>query len=233
MKGIRGIFFFVTAVLPLSLSAQNLSVEDVYLQQSAEMQVIRDLSSDTGRDLKTIALDYIGEIIDRGDADDGVRKILADLTMDGVRNQVRLNGRVMNNYPDLRIRAVSYLTKLGTPEANTSLLEILSLAAAQASAGEEDPSVITAAIKGVAQIGRTDDDGESLRVINAVYGRYNLMKPDNALAMAVISAIDSFTEKGVRDDGSLGVLISIQANYDYIKVVRDRAAAAVTKLRKL
>lgn len=223
----------VMAFLPLSVPAQDLSVEDIYLQQSAEIQVVRDLSSDSGRDLKAIALEYIGEIINRGDADDEIRKILADLTMDGVRDQVRRNGRVMNNYPDLRIRAVDYLARMGTPEANTSLTKILTLAADQASAVEEDPSVVTAAIKGVARIGRTDDDGESLRVIYAVYWRYNTLKPDNALAMAVASAIDSFTEKGVKDEGSASVLMSIQSNYDYIKVVRDRAADALSNLRKL
>jgi hypothetical protein len=228
-----GIVFLAAVVFPLSVSAQNLSVEDVYLQQSAEVQVIRDLSSDAGRDLKMIALDYIGEIIDRGNVDDEVRKILADLTMDGVRNQVRLNGRVINNYPDLRIRAVDYLARIGTPEASSSLVEILMLAAMQVSAIEEDPSVITAAIKGVSAIGRTDDNGESLRVINAVYWRYNTLKPDNALAMAIVSAIDSFANKGVKDGGSLSVLVSIQAHYEYIRQVREKAAATVTKLRGL
>jgi hypothetical protein len=233
MRGIKkGIVFLAIAFLPLSVSAQE-SVESLYLQQSAEIQVIRDLSSDTGRDLKTIALDYIGETISRGNADDEIRKILADLTMDGVRNQVRLNGRVINNFPDLRIRAVNYLARMATPEANSSLIEILTLAAAQGSAVEEDPSVITAAIKGVAEIGRTDDNGESLRVINLVYWRYNTLKPDNALTLAVVSAIEDFHEKNVRVENSMGVLMSIQANYEYIKLVRDKAAAVVTKLRGL
>ncbi|MDR1469388.1 MAG: HEAT repeat domain-containing protein [Spirochaetaceae bacterium] len=229
----RNIIFLVIAFLPFFARAQDLSVEDIYLQQSAEMQVIRDLSTDTGRDLKTLALDYIGEIIDRGDADDEARKILADLTMDGVRNQVRLNGRVMNNFPDLRIRAVNYLAKIGTPEANTSLVEILSLAATQVSAVDEDPSVITAAIRGVSKIALTDDNGDSLRVINAVYWRYNMLKPDNSLAMAIVSAIDHFADKRVRDEGSISVLMSIQANYEYIKAVREKAATTVTKLRGL
>jgi hypothetical protein len=232
MKGRkRGIVFLVIAVLPLSVPAQNLSVEDIYLQQSAEIQVIRDLSSDPGRDLKMIALDYIDETINRGDADDEIRKILADLTTDGVRNQVRLNGRVINNYPDLRIRAVHYLVRMGTPEANSSLVEILALAAKQVLAVGEDSSVITAAVKGVARIGRTDDNGESLRAINMVYWQYNTLRVDNALAMAIVSAIDSFADKGVKDAGSIDVLVSIQANYDYIKQVREKAKATVTKLR--
>jgi HEAT repeat protein len=226
------ILFWVMAVLPLSVSAQDLSVEDLYLQQSAEIQVVRDLSADTGRDMKVIALDYIGEIIERGDADDEIRKVLADLTLDGVRNPVRLNGRVINNFPDLRIRAVNFLARMGTPEANSSLINILELAT-QVSAMEEDPSVITAAIRGVAQIGRNDDNGESSRAVNAVYWRYNTLKPDNALAMAVISAIESFVDKGVRDEGSLSVLMSIQANHEYIKRVREKAASVLIKMRAM
>jgi hypothetical protein len=237
----RAVLFFVMVFLPLSVPAQDLSVEDLYLQQSAEVQVIRDLSSDTHwrdenaitlRDRKATALDYIGEIIERGNADDEIRKVLADLTLDGVRNPIRLNGRVINNFPDLRIRAVNFLAKMGTPEANSSLVDILTLAV-QASAVEEDPSIITAAIRGVAEIGRSDDKGESLRTVNTVYWRYNTLKPDNALAMAVVSAIDSFTDKGVREEGSLSVLMSIQANYEYIKPVREKAANVIVKIRSM
>jgi HEAT repeat protein len=224
----RGFIFFLLAVLPGLVSAQDLSVEDIYLQQSAEIQIIRDLSADTGRDLKETALDYIGEIVGRGNADDDVREILAGLTLDGIRNQVRLNGRVINNFPDLRIRAVNYLADIGTPEANASLLYILELTL-QVSSVAEDPSIITAAIKGLAKIGL--DDNKSLRTINEVFLRYNTLKPDNALAMATVSAIDRFVAKGIKDEASIGVLMTIQVNYEYIKFVRAKATEVLAKLR--
>jgi hypothetical protein len=75
------------------------------------------------------------------------------------------------------------------------------------------------------------DNGDALRSINAVFLRYNMVKPDNALAQAVVSAIDSFIDKGVKDDASIGVLMSIQMNYEYIKLVRSKASAVITKLR--
>jgi HEAT repeat protein len=226
-----GIVLLLMAILPFSLMAQDMSVEDVYLQQSAEIQVIRDLSSDNSRDLKTIALDYIGEMVDRGAANDEVRRILAELTLDGVQNQVRLNGRVINNFPDLRIRAINYLAQLGTPEAKDSLINILE-SSLQASNVQEDPSVVTAAIKGLSKIGLSDN-GDTLRSINATFLRYNLTKPDNSLAQAVIAAIDSFIDKGIRDEGSISVLMMIQANYEYIKHVRDNASAVIAKLREI
>jgi hypothetical protein len=227
------------AVLPFCVTAQDLSVEDVYLQQSAELQVIRSLGTDNSRDLKAMALDYIGEIVDRGAANDEVRQILADLTMDGIHHQVRLNGRVINNFPDLRIRAINYLAELGTPEAKDSLLAVLELSL-QATNVEEDPSVITAAIKGLSKIGLSDN-GDTLRSINSAFLRFNTRKPDNALAQAVVIAIDSFIGKSDKDNTemktlmsiNMSVLMSIQVNYEYIKYVRDNASAVITKLRKI
>jgi hypothetical protein len=228
-QNLMGISFLLMVILPFSVTAQNLSVEDIYLQQSAEIQVIRDLSVDSSRELKVMALDYIDEMVTRGSANDEVRQILADLTMDGVHNQVRLNGRVINNFPDLRIRAINYLAQLGTPEAKGSLINIL-VRSQQASNVEEDPSVITAAIKGLAKIGLSDD-GDTLRNINAAFLRYNTLKPDNALAQAVITAIGVFIDKNIKDESNLGVLMSIQTNYEYIGLVRNNATTLIAKLR--
>jgi HEAT repeat protein len=224
-----GAILLLMTVVPFSMTAQDLSVEDVYLQQSAEIQVVRDLATDNSRELKTMALDYIGEMTDRGPLNDEVRRILADITMDGVHNQVRLNGRVINNFPDLRIRAVNYLGQIGTTEAKDSLIQILDLSL-QVSNVEEDPSVITAAIKGLSKIGLSDD-GDTMRSINAVFQRYNTLKPDNALAQAVIIAINAFVDKGIKDDANISVLMLIQTNYEYIKHVRDNAATVIAKLR--
>jgi HEAT repeat protein len=218
-------------VVPFSMMAQDLSVEDVYLQQSAEIQVVRDLATDNSRELKTMALDYIGEMVDRGSANDEVRRILADITMDGVHNQVRLSGRVINNFPDLRIRAINYLGQLGTAEAKNSLIQILDLSL-RASNVEEDPSVLTAAVKALSKIGLSDN-GDVMRSINAVFQRYNTLKPDNALAQSVIVAINTFIDKGIKDDANMSVLMLIQANYEYIKHVRDNALAVIAKLRRI
>jgi HEAT repeat protein len=221
---------FFLAVLPFSMTAQDLSVEDAYLQQSAEVQVIRELSADTSREQKEMALAYIGEMIDRGTANDDVCEILAGLTLDGVQNQVRLSGRLINNFPDIRIRAIDYLAQLGTPEAKKRLIDILNLSL-QASNVVEDPSIITAAIKGLSKIG--GDSADTLQFVNAAFLRYNTLRPDNALAQAVIIAIDTFVEKGIVGDAktNIAVLMAIQANYEYIRLVRDNASVVIAKLR--
>ncbi|MDR1094875.1 MAG: HEAT repeat domain-containing protein [Spirochaetaceae bacterium] len=230
-KVTRGVVIFFLAVLPFSVTAQNLSVEDVYLQQSAEIKVIRELSADNSREQKEMALAYIGEMIDRGTANDDVRKVLAELTQDGVQNQVRLGGRLLNNFPDLRIRAIDCLARMGTPEAKNSLIDILQFSL-QASNVAEDTSVITAAINGLAKIGLSDN-GDTLRSVDAVFQRYNILRPDNALAQAVVSAINTFVDKGIMDDtnANIGVLLLIQANYEYIRLVRDNASTVIAKLR--
>jgi hypothetical protein len=231
----RVFVFCLWIAFPAILSAQDLTVEDIYLQQSPELQIIRDLGADSNRDLKTQAINYIGDVLERGDASkdeiEEIRKVLANLTMDGVRNSVRLRGRIVNNYPDLRIRAVDYLAKIATLESNQSLTRVLQ-SSLEPVAIEEDPAVITAAIRGIAQLA-LDDGGEALRCILDVFTRYNTLKPDNSLVLTVIYAIESLADKGVKDKGSIGVLLTIQTNYDYVKFVRDRASALVVKLRSM
>jgi hypothetical protein len=220
LKRIGFLCGLLTAVA-LALPAQD-SVEDMYLQQSAEIQVIRDLGSNSSRDQKTTALAYIGEVIERGGASDEIRKILEDLTMDGVLNQVRLNGRLVNNYPDLREQAVHYLAMVGTTEAKNSLIKVTTL--------EVEPSVITAAINGLASIGKSDN-GDSMRYILEVFRLFNTRRADNRLALSVINAIDAFADKGIKNENSIATLMTIQMNYEYIKDVRDKAAALTRKLR--
>jgi hypothetical protein len=224
-----GVCLLLSVVLPFSLTAQNQAADGIYLQQAAEIQVIRDLSADVSHDVKAMALDYIGEMIGRGSANDDLRTILEELVRDGIHNQVFLNGRVMNNYPDLRIRAVNYLAELGTAEAKASLIKILENTRRAANV-EEDSSVITAAIKGLTKIGLSDD-GDTLRCVIAAFLRYNTLKPDNSLAQAVIHTIDVFTDKGISDAANMAILISIQTNYEYIWPVRNNAATVIAKLR--
>jgi hypothetical protein len=215
--------FVTTGLCVASLSAQDKSAEDLYLQESAAVQVIRDMGSNSGRDQKAMALVYIGDIINNGSANEEIRKVLEDLTMDGVLNQVRLSGRIVNNYPDLRIEAVNYLAQIGTTEAKNSLIKVTTL--------EVEPAVLTAAIDGLTMIGKSDN-GDSLRYIHEAFRLQNVRRPDNRLAVAVINAIEAFLDKGTADNSNLLTLMTIQTNYDYIKDVRDKASALIEKIRR-
>ena len=80
----------VAAVCLLGASAvmaQEMSVEESYLQESIENMIIREQSVATGRDMKLVALEYIGEAIGRGNTSDDVRNALEYLALEGLTNQ--------------------------------------------------------------------------------------------------------------------------------------------------
>jgi hypothetical protein len=103
------------------------------------MMIIREQSRAESRDMKLIAMEYIGDAIDRGNRSEEVRTALEYLGMEGVMNITRENGRIVNNYPDVRTKAATFLGALGTPAAKTALLKMCRV--------DNEPMVITEAVK--------------------------------------------------------------------------------------
>jgi hypothetical protein len=195
---------------------QEMSVEESYLQQSVEIMIIREQSRAESRDMKLIALEYIGDAINRGNRGEEVRAALEYLGMEGVMNVTRENGRVVNNYPDVRTKAATYLGDLGTPAAKTALLKMC--------LADNESMVVTEVVKSLAKIGNNDNN-ETVRTINWVINRYDVLKPDNLLAISVLEAYEKLAEAngGIQDPEVFQIVQRIAEGGGYVKPVRDRA----------
>ncbi|MDR2481548.1 MAG: HEAT repeat domain-containing protein [Spirochaetaceae bacterium] len=230
---------FVTAlaaVSVLSLAAQQgksseISVEEFYLKESVPVMVIREQAQSEDREGKLIALDYIREAIESGDKSDEMRAVLQDLALEGILNKNRSEGRVANNYAEVRIRAVEYLGEIGTKEASEALVKVALV--------EEEPAVITAAFRSLTKIG-SNEKGRTLDTANWIFNRFNAMNPDNRLALSYLEAIEIFIpkmqqttddEKRIYSD-TLEKVRGISSNYKYITSVRDRAKSVLMTLAK-
>jgi hypothetical protein len=207
-----------------SNSDQEMSVEDSYLQESVELMVIRETSRADSRDQKLVALEYIGDAINRGNTGEEVRSALEYLSMEGVMNKARENGRLVNNYPDVRRKAAEYLGDLGTPEAKNTLLKIV--------VADPEPMVLQEAIKSLAKIGINDNE-ETVNAIAWIVTRFDVLNPDNLLALSAVEAFDKIAEKnsGIKDPNAIRVLIRI-AEGPYIRPVQERAKQVIMDLRK-
>jgi hypothetical protein len=205
-------------------SDRELSLEESYLQESVENMIIREQSRSEGRDMKMVALEYIGDAIGRGNTGEDVRGALEYLALEGVMNKARVNGRLANNYPDVRTKAASYLGELGTPEAKNTLIKIV--------LADPEPMVLTEAVKSLAKIGINDNE-ETLNAISWIVTRFDVLKPDNLLALSALEAYEVFAEKngGLKDPNTVKTIIRI-AEGPYIKPVQDRAKQILENLRK-
>jgi hypothetical protein len=221
-------FAFVFAVF-----AQDMSVEDAYLQATEAVKIISQLASSPNRSQKETALEYIEDRIEQNSATDDDRRILADLTMDGIVNQVRENGKVINKFFDVRLRAVELLGRIKTQEAKYSLINVCEL--------EEDPFIISKAVEGLTEIGIADDSDDTLNAVSDLFRRYNMLNPDNRLANSVVSCIETFNANGLirapqGRSRCLATLYLISApdnsrGDQYIYPVRARAANTAKNLQ--
>jgi hypothetical protein len=224
---VKKIFVAAAAAGLLTASAaiaQEMSVEESYLQESIENMIIREQSIATGRDMKLVALEYIGEAIERGNTSDDVRNALEYLALEGLTNQTRENGRMINNFPDVRAKAVTYLGAIGTPEAKNALLKVM--------LADPEPMVLTEAVKSLAKIGINDNE-ETANTISWVVTRFDVLNPDNLLALSALEAFETLAEKngGLKDPSALRTIMRI-ADGRYITPVRDRARQLIFDLRQ-
>ena len=208
----------VFAILPMMLmgQSQDMTVEESYLQESVEIMIIREQSRAENRDMKMVALEYIGDVIGRGNKGEEVHAALEFLSLEGVLNITRENGRVMNNYPDVRAKAATYLGQLGSTEARDTLVKMVSV--------DNEPMVLTEAIKSLATIG-INDNNDTVNAILWTFNRFDHLRPDNLLALSTIEAFEKLSASagGIKDPAVIQTLARIAESGNYIRPVRIRA----------
>jgi len=213
----------VSTVIAQSNSGREMSVEDTYLQSTIELMIIRETARATSREQKLIALEYIGDAIDRGNTSEEIRQTLEYLSREGRRTVARENGRVTNNFPDVRRQAARYLGLIGTEEAKDALLEICQF--------ENEPMVLQEAIKSLGDIG-LNDNNETIANIAWVMRRFDNLNPDNLMAIATIDAFEKIARKngGISSPEAIQTLIRISEG-NYIRPVQERARQLIAELR--
>jgi hypothetical protein len=204
-------------------SGREMTIEESYLQESIELMIIRETSRGDSRDQKLIALEYIGEAINRGNTSKDITQALEYLSLEGVLNQSRENNRLINNYPDVRRQAARYLGQVGTEEAKNSLLKICQY--------DNEPMVLQEAVKSLGDIGINNND-EAVSRITWVVSRFDNLNPDNILAIATIDAFEKFAKNnnGVLHPEAIRLVMRISEG-PYITPVKVRARQFLADLR--
>ena len=222
----RLIFLVLIVSIPVLMTvaqSSEMTVEESYLQESVENMIIREQSRSESREMKLIALAYIGDAIDRGNKSEDVRKALEYMSLEGTVNRTQENGRLVNNYPDVRRESVRYLGLMGTETAKDTLLTIIYY--------DNEPMVLQEAIKSIGDIG-IDDNGKSIATIAWIVQKFDHTIPDNLLALSAIETIEKLQKNsgGSADTNAVQMLIRI-AEGNYIRVVQDRARQALVNIR--
>jgi hypothetical protein len=205
-------------------SDREKSVEESYLQDSVEIAIIREQSRSDSWDGQMVALEYISEAIEGGNASDEIRAALEYIGLEGITNIMRENGRIVNNFPDVRAKAASYLGELGTAEAKNALIKML--------LADNEPWVLSEAVKSLGKIG-IDDDEETIRTIAWIIRRYDTIGPNDILAKSALDAFDTFAQNnnGIKDYSTVQAIMRIRDGR-YIRPVKERAKEVLSNIRK-
>jgi hypothetical protein len=205
-------------------SMQEMSVEESYLQQSVENVIIREQSRSADRTVKDHALNAINDAIDRGNTSSEVQIALEYLALEGLTRIARSNGRVVNNFPEIRRRAAITLSRIPSEDSKDTLLRLILI--------EKEPMVMTAAIKSLAEIG-INDNNETLNVISWVLSHYGSMVGDEQLALSVLYAYERLGRGagGAVDPMILASITQLANSPRYGRVVRTRAREVGDYLR--
>ncbi|MEX2443359.1 MAG: HEAT repeat domain-containing protein [Alkalispirochaeta sp.] len=205
--------------------ATGRTIEELYLSQDLELQIMRSQARANDREMKELALRSIRDMVESGETPDGVYVILESLAAEGVGRQVRSNGSIVNNFPEIRRQATELLGQVGGEEAKDTLVGIL----------RDDPEtmVLAEAAYALGQIGINENNEVSDYMVQALLRENSSPTPDNNLAFSLIISLERLSEKngGLPDPEVLNVLLET-ASSPYIRTVRRRAVEAIVNMRE-
>lgn len=159
-------------------------------------------------------MQFLEDAVENGNASADVMKALNQLAGEGISTQARTNGRLMNNYPDIRRRACLALGKVKTEEAKNYLVKV--------TLAENEPMVIAAAVNSLGEIGINGND-EVVDAIAYANRRNQILNPTSSLAFEVIEAYEKLAENTSNKKIVIDSLTKIAADYHYASPVRSRA----------
>ena len=219
-------YTIILILVAVTIGAQDgadQTIEELFLGQQIELQIMRSQASSTDRDVKLLALENIRAMVESGSVSDGVYDVLDILALEGTKNQVREGSTVVNSFPMIRREAAELLGQVGGERAVGSLIDILR--------ADPEPTVLAEAAFSLGQIGINENNEVSGFLVQALLIENASVVPDNNLAFAIILALENISavNSGLNDPSAVSAIIDV-ASRPYINEVRERAKQAVQNM---
>jgi HEAT repeat protein len=204
-----------------------LTIEELFLSQDIEVQIIRNQALANDRESKLLALQTIRNMINSGSAqanEAAVIAVLDSLAGEGVYRVVRQGGAVVNNFPEVRRQAANLLGQMGGDAAKSVLVKIL--------ADDPEPMVLSEAVFAIGRAG-INEPQTIVRIVDVLRRNTFRVTPDNNLAYASLLALEQLSTVGdgiARADVIQALIEVVSGNY--IEVVRAKALDILSNLRR-
>lgn len=189
------------------------SVENEYLND-VDGEIISTLADSDDYENKLVALQYLENALEEGNTSDAVIRALDKLAGEGLSNQSRTNGRLTNNYPEIRRQACLLMAQVPTEHSKNTLVSI--------AVADSEPMVIAAAVKSLGEIGINNND-EVVDAIAFANRRNQVLNPTSSLAMEVLDAYEKLAPNTENKKIIIDSVARISTDYRYVTPVRQRA----------
>lgn len=189
------------------------SVENEYLND-IDGEIIMTLAESDEYDNKLVALQYLQNAIDGGNTSEQVVAALDRLAGEGINNQSRKNGRLMNNFPEIRRQACLLMGQIPTEHSKNQLVSI--------AVADAEPMVVAAAVKSLGDIGINTND-EVVDAISYANRRNQVLNPTSSLAMEVLDSMEKLAPNTENKKTMIDTCARIASDYHYVTPVRNRA----------
>ncbi len=189
------------------------SVENEYLNDM-DGTVILTLAQSEEYDNKLVALQYLENSVEKGNTSDEVVAALDQLAGEGISTQTRKNGRLMNNFPDIRRQACLLLGKVGGEHSKNTLKNI--------AIADNEPMVQAAAIRSLGDIGINEND-ETTEAIAYANLRNRVLNPASSMAFEVLNSFEKLAGNTQNKKTMIDEISRIAADNHYNSAVRKRA----------
>ena len=224
MKLSRKVFvasaMMLVAGFAFAQSEKESSVESEYLND-VDGDIIMTLAESDEYDNKLVALQYLQAALDDGNTSDAVIQALDRLAGDGLTTQNRTNGRLTNNFPEIRREACKLMAKVPTEHSKNMLISI--------AVADNEPMVIAAAVKSLGEIGINEND-EAVDAIAFANRRNQVLNPTSSLALEVLNAFEMLADSTENKKTMIDAVARISTDYHYVTPVRQKAYKLLKKL---
>jgi hypothetical protein len=203
------------------------TVEEAYLQESAEAIMVKELAHADDRDGKQLALDYARKSIDAGRKNEEIRNSIQYLALENTEVIARSAGvgAATNNFPDVRKRACEYLGEFPSEESKDTLVKVI------LNSKIEDPMVLCEAIRSLGKIGINNKD-EVIDAIAYSVNHYDKVgMSEDRLAVYTMTAFSDLAEQGkIKDMSTVTKTIMNFTKGNYVGAVKRLAMQTLEKL---
>jgi hypothetical protein len=194
-----------------------------YSPNTANLLLINEQSRAPTRAFKNNALALIEKLLAEGAREPEMLSALEYMALEGTVNKARLNGKIVNSFPDIRGKAALLLGNYGGEDAKRVLLRMLR--------ADTDALTLADAVRALSAIGITPED-ETL--LNDMMTRFNTRYPENRLALAFIDAYQTYSAEhaGVISIPSRQTIFNLTTGF-FSKTVKDKALNFLNSLHNL